>query len=191
MRITIRLHSPYDIDLISLLYRDDYDLKHEMQRAIYGYVKQDGTTARVPDEFVEVSYVHKNPHILEVILYDKDRDVIDFYFSLRKPYRNAILKNLFRFMMEHPYFIPNDKSGADERDVDEYSNVKVSKRHKASHKNISNKTDASQQFNNDNLQSLHQPESNVADDVEPNESMPDNTAVDDTEDPVGMLMELF
>lgn len=110
MRITVRLNSPYDIDLISLLYRDDYDLKKAMRNALYAYVRGEEKQIPVPDSFVEVDYLHRNPHLLDITIYDQDRDVIGFYESIRYSYRNSFLKHIFRHMAKRIYIVPEDEN---------------------------------------------------------------------------------
>ena len=105
MYYTIRLYSPHDIDLIELLYRNDYNLPYDFSRAVYSYVRGEDFKVIVPKSELNPSYVRHNPHILKFYVGDDDIDIQDFITNLRDRYRNALLKSIFRYMCDKPYLL--------------------------------------------------------------------------------------
>lgn len=100
-RVSVHLYSPHDIDLITLLYLPGFPFRKAFYEAVKRFAEgNDQNKISVPESFDYPDYQHRREH--RIMLFFRDENTKALLESIQPRYRNAAVKNIFRFMMDRP-----------------------------------------------------------------------------------------
>ena len=100
-RVSVHLYSPHDIDLITLLYLPGFPFRKAFYEAVKRFAEgRDMDKVSVPESFDYPDYQHRREH--RIMLFFRDEQTKALLDSIQPRYRNAAVKNIFRFMMDRP-----------------------------------------------------------------------------------------
>ncbi len=109
MKITIRLYSRHDLDLMSIYLNDNFPFSKEMKKAVKAYVNGDSYEIDIP----ESEKIDTPPRVIQFHIcfsQSSDAELIEWIKSITPGYRNSVLKNIFRNYMSEPIVSPYIKN---------------------------------------------------------------------------------
>ena len=102
MRFKIQLNGIKDLDLLSLYYNRQFRFPEEVKRTLCAYVSNNDYSVLLPDHMKE-TIVPFTPVQINISLDDReDKDVIFFLQKIKKGYRSAAVKSIFRNYLQRP-----------------------------------------------------------------------------------------
>lgn len=104
MIIKMRIYRRHDLDLIGLFANDNFKFEDEVANSLRAYVRKEKIKIPIPvtDSFSKC--VNPKSQVNIFLDENRDKDVIDFLFSVPSGNRNSFMKAVFRNYISAPYF---------------------------------------------------------------------------------------
>lgn len=104
MIIKMRIYRRHDLDLIGLFANDNFKFEEEVANSLRAYVRKENKRITTPIAHSFSKCVNPKSQVNIILDEQKDKDVIEFLFSVPSGNRNSFIKSVFRNYIDAPYF---------------------------------------------------------------------------------------